>query len=180
MQAVDLTNVKESSDFKRPAPGAYICTITNVEDVPINQQTGKGNYLRVFYDIAEGEFKGYYGQMRTDHPDWTTVGSYIRSYKEAALGMFKRFCSAVTKSNAGYTFDGKTNTDEKSLIGKKVGLVFQEEEYYGNDGNKKTRLIVNKEFPIDEIEKQRVPAFKKLKEENDDFMNVEDSTSLPF
>lgn len=183
MKPVDLTNVKEAGDYSRPEAGAYICNIVNVVDIPLNQETNKGDYLKIIYDIAEGEYKGYYDEMRTNHPDWISAGSYIRSYKPAALGMFKRFCSAVSKSNPGYIFDGNTHADESTLKGKKIGLVFQEEEYYGNDGNKKTRLIVNKEFPVDEIAKQKVPAVKKLKEEtpsDDGFMTVTESGDLPF
>jgi hypothetical protein len=167
MKTVDLANVQESADRERLAAGAYVCTITGVEDVPVNPSTGKGDYLRIHYDIAEGDFANYYAGLREAHPEWAYVGSYIRSYKEAALGMFKRFCSAVSKSNGNYIFDGgKTNADEKTLIGKKIGLVLQEEEYIGNDGSHKMRLIVNKEFPIDEIEKQKVPAAKMLPVEN--------------
>lgn len=187
MKTIDLTNVQESTDRERLAAGAYVCKITEVEDVPINPNTGKGDYLRIHYDIAEGDFAGYYEGIREAHPDWTFVGSYIRSYKEAALGMFKRFCSAVSKSNGNYVFDGKTNADEKTLIGKRIGLVLQEEEYIGNDGSRKKRLIVNKEFPISEISKQKVPDPKLLPVENkaaaqadDGFMTVTDTEELPF
>lgn len=186
MKSIDLTNVQESTDRERLTAGAYICKITGVEDVPINPNTGKGDYLRIHYDIAEGDFTGYYEGLREAHPDWTYMGSYIRSYKEAALGMFKRFCSAVSKSNGNYVFDGQKNADETTLVGKKVGLVLQEEEYIGNDGSRKKRLIVNKEFPINEIEKQKVPDAKLLPAENtttkpdDGFMTVVDSDELPF
>lgn len=187
MKAIDLSNVQESTDNERLTAGAYICKITGVEDVPINPNTGKGDYLRIHYDIAEGHFAGYYQGLREAHPDWTFIGSYIRSYKEAALGMFKRFCSAVSKSNGNFIFDGQTNADESTLIGKKVGLVLQEEEYIGNDGSRKKRLIVNKEFPINEIEKQKVPEPKLLPVEDkaaaqadDGFMTVVDNDELPF
>ena len=74
-------------------------------------------------------------------------------------------CSAVSKSNGKFVFDGSTNADESTLVGKKIGLVFQEEEYYGNDGEKKTRLIVNKECAIADLSTQKVPALKALKED---------------
>ena len=162
MKAIDLTNIPEAGESQRPAPGAYICTITSAEDVPDKE------YLIIGYDIAEGEYKGYYTKMREDHPDWTNAGRYYKSYKPKALGMFKRMCSAVSKSNGKYVFDGNANADEKTLVGKKIGLVFQEEEYYGNDGNKRTRLIINKEFPINELSAQKVPALKAIKEEHAD------------
>ena len=159
MKTIDLTNVQEAGDYSRPTAGAYICTITAVED------NADKEYLKISYDIAEGEYKGYYTKMRADHPEWENAGTYYCSYKPTALGMFKRFCSAVSKSNGKYVFDGATNTDEQSLIGKKVGLIFQDEEYYGNDGSRKTRLIINKEFPISDIATQKVPAAKTLKED---------------
>lgn len=159
MKSIDLTNVQEASDFKRPTPGAYVCTITSAVDVPEKE------YLILGYDIAEGEFKGYYSKLREDHPEWTNAGTYYRSYKPTALGMFKRMCSAISKSNGKFVFDGKTNADEKTLIGKKIGLVFQEEEYYGNDGEKKTRLIINKECAVDDVATQRIPLLKAIKED---------------
>ena len=54
-------NIQASNgEFARPGNGDYILEIVNVTDVPYNEQTGKGDYLRIDYDIAAGEFKGYY------------------------------------------------------------------------------------------------------------------------
>lgn len=161
MKAIDLTNVQESGDFTRPEAGAYICTIEKVEDIADKE------YLKVTYDIAEGEFKGYYHEMRDNNPDWAWAGAYCKSYKPAALPMFKRFCTAVSRSNGNYVFDGgAVNKDESTLVGKKVGLLFQEEEYYGNDGDKKTRLIISGEFSVDKLAEQKVPKPKLLKEDS--------------
>lgn len=179
MKKVDTKNVQEAGDFSRPEPGAYICTITAVEDVESKE------YLKVTYDIAEGEFKGYYSEMRKNNPDWAWAGAYVKSYKPAALPMFKRFCTAVSRSNGAFVFDGgEVNADEKTLIGKKVGLLFGEEEYYGNDGEKKTRLYVAREFSIDKLADQKVPKLKALKEETTasapasmDFVNVPEGSA---
>lgn len=160
MKRIDMTNVQEAGGSKRLPAGAYICKISDVEDVPAKE------YLKVTYDIAEGEFAGHYGRLREDHPDWAWVGAYVKSYKTKALPMFKRFCSAISKSNGSFVFDGNTvNADERTLIGKRVGLLFQEEEYYSDSGEKRTRLIVNREFPIDKIASQKVPAPKLLPED---------------
>ena len=79
--------------------------------------------------------------------------------------MFKRFCTAISRSNGKFVFDGNTvNADEKTLIGKKVGILFQEEEYYGNDGNIRKRLIVNREFEVGKLAEQKTPEPKKLPE----------------
>lgn len=183
MRKINMKDVKEAGDFTRPDPGAYICVIKNVEDIQSKE------YLKVTYDIAEGEFKGYYDEMRENNPDWVWAGAYTKSYKPSALPMFKRFCTAVSRSNGSFIFDGdEVNADEKTLIGKKVGLLLGEEEYYGNDGEKKTRLYVNREFSVDKLKDQKVPKLKTLKEEttsaapDDGFVNVPAGTpeETPF
>lgn len=182
MKKLDLTNVQESQGFSNPTAGAYICKITDVVDIPEKE------YLKVEYDIIDGEFAGYYAKGRADHPDWAWFGRYTKSYKPNALPMFKRFCSAVSKSNASYVFDGgAANSDEKTLIGKKIGLLFQEEEYYGNDGDLKTRLKIYSEFPIDKIREQKTPKIKKVaegpapKSDDDGFLNAPvDASDIPF
>lgn len=180
MKSIDLTNVQEANEYQRPAPGAYICTISAVEDVEAKE------YLKVSYDISEGEFKGYYSEMRKNNPDWAWAGAYVKSYKPAALPMFKRFCTAVSRSNGSFVFDGgQVNADEKTLVGKKLGLLFGEEEYYGNDGEKRTRLYVAREFSVDKLAEQKVPKLKTIKEESSvapapadmGFVNVPEGTA---
>lgn len=157
MKQIDMTNVKEANDSTRLPAGAYICIICNVEDVPDKE------YLKVTYDIAQGDYRGYYKSLREDHPDWAWVGAYVKSYKQKALPMFKRFCSAVSKSNGNYVFDGgSVNANEQTLVGKQIGIVFREEEYYGNDGEKRTRLTVYKECPVDKLSEQKIPDVKRL------------------
>ena len=182
MKKIDLTNVEEAKNGGRRVPaGPYICKITSVEDLEDKE------YLKVGYDIIQGEYAGYYSKGREEHPDWPWFGYYTKSYKPAALPMFKRFCSAVSKSNGKYVFDGgSSNSDEKTLVGKKIGLLFREEEYYSNSGELKTRLIVASEFPIDKIGEQQVPSVKKLKEESkpaadpDGFLNMPADGDVPF
>lgn len=194
MKRVDMSNVQEAGSFDRLPAGVYICSIMAVDDVPDKE------YLKVTYDIAEGEHKGYYGEIRKAHPEWAWSGAYVKSYKTAALPMFKRFCSAVSKSNGNYVFDGNTvNADEKTLIGKKIGLILRDEEYYGNDGNLKTRLFVDREFAIGDFSNQKQPTLKKLdpsklkpgttptattgRPESDGFMNIPegaDGEEVPF
>lgn len=157
MKHIDLTNVKEAGQSSRLPAGVYACIISNVEDVEDRE------YLKVSYDIAEGEYKGHFSALREDHPDWKWVGAYVKSYKTSALSMFKRFCSAVSKSNGNYVFDGgAVNADERTLIGKKLGLVLREEEYYRNDGEVGTRLTVYSEVPLDKISTTKVPEPVKL------------------
>lgn len=159
MKKINLSNVPEQGEFQRLTAGGYICRITKVEDKPEKE------YLYIEYDIAKGDFAGYYQELFDNRNFWG--GRFYKSYKETALPMFKRFCSAVSKSNNGYAFDGETNADESTLVGKLIGLVLCEEEYYGNDGNIRTRLYVDRECAVEDIAngKFKVKPLKTLPKE---------------
>lgn len=114
-----------------------------------------------------------------------------KSYKEKALPMLKRFCSAVTKSNGGYIFDaGAQNADEKTLKDKLIGLVLFEEEYLKNNGEIGSRLKVDYETEVDKIRKGdfKVKPKKLLPQEQipkipeGGFVNVPEGSQeeLPF
>lgn len=182
MKKVDMTNVKETSDRTRLPAGGYVCKYTKVEDVPSKE------YLYMEFDIARGDFAGYYHSLFESMGFWG--GRCYRSYKEKALPMFKRMCSAVSKSNNGFVFDGDTNTDESSLVGKLVGLVLCEEEYIGNDGSNRTRLYVDRECSVEDIinGKFKVKPMKTLDGKSasantdDSFVSIPDTEepTLPF
>ena len=42
MRSIDMTNVQEAGDFQRPGAGAYICTITKVQDGWGKLKSGEG------------------------------------------------------------------------------------------------------------------------------------------
>lgn len=172
MKNVNLQNVEEAKDFERLPAGGYVCGITAVEDVPDKE------YLRIEFDIAEGDFKNYYRDLYQSKSFWG--GNFIKSYKDKALPFFKGFVTSVENSNPGYKFD----YDESTLKRKFVGLVLGEEEYLGNDEVVKTRLYVAQIHSVDKIRegKFEVPKLKKLAQDNSGFQpvaNVNDD-DLPF
>lgn len=149
-----------SGDFERPIPGGYICVITNATDVPYDANTGKGDYLKIEYDIAFGNLKGYYSEaFKKFGGNWWAT--FIRSYKESSLGMFKHFTNCLEASNANYHW----NWDENSLRGKFIGIVLGEEEYTKTDGTVSTRLYVKDVKPVTDISSGnfKIPELKKLK-----------------
>lgn len=185
MKKIDLSNVTEAGESRRLPAGGYVCKFTKVTDDPEKEM------LRIEYDIAEGEFKNYYKDLEARANFWG--GHYIRSYKPKAMPFFKRMCSAVSKSNGNYVFDGgQINSDESTLVGKLVGIVFQEEEYVANDGSVKNRLIVDTEKSVDDIRSGnfKVKGIKYLPDEDDQprtssdsFVNLPEDTDddeLPF
>jgi hypothetical protein len=170
-----------SGDFARPTAGGYICKIMDVTDVDHNPNTGKGQYLRIEYDIASGDFAGYFKkQFDRWGGDWKA--NFVRSYKEENLGMFKHFTNCLEKSNVGYEWDW----NEKGIIGGLIGLVLGEEEYKNGNGDIRTKLVVTQIKTVEEIKNGdfKVPTPKKLAVETsstniDNFMPVDDD-DLPF
>ena len=168
----NIAEVQEAGDSKRLPAGGYVCKYTKVED-----NAGK-NYLYMEFDIAEGEYKGYFADLEERAGFW--AGKCYRSYTDKALPMFKRMCSAVTKSNKSFIFDGNKYCDESTLVGKLVGIVLGEEEYVGNDGSIKTRLYVVRELSVEDLKagKFKVPPLKKnsnssnSSQSDDGFMNI--------
>lgn len=179
----NIAQVQEAGENTKLPAGGYVCKYTKVED---NEEK---SYLYMEFDIAEGDFKDYYKDLEERLDFWG--GRCYRSYKENALPMFKRMCSAVTKSNKKFIFDGNEHCDEQTLVGKLIGMILGEEEYVGNDGSIKKRLYVARECSADDIRegKFKVPALKALEGSttpatpvDDGFMNIPAGTDeeTPF
>lgn len=148
-----------TGEFDRPKAGGYIVQILNVVNVELDASTGKGDYLRIDYDIADGEFIDYY-QEQNERFGGEYRTNFIRSYKEKALGMFKHFINCLEESNPQF----KWNWNERALIGLKLGVVLQEEEYEKNDGKIGTRLKVKDIKTVHQILEgdYKVPETKRI------------------
>lgn len=151
-------NIKENNGFEKLPIGGYIVKILNVQDV------AEKEYLKVSFDIAEGDHKGFfkkqYDEDTRQDKKWPNAGSFVRSYKSTAESMFKGFCNAIENSNKGFTFD----FDEKKLVGKQVGIVVGLEEYLNQKGVVRERTYVSAVRSVDTIKKGdfKVPELKKL------------------
>jgi len=172
MRELNLENVEEVQEYKRVVAGAYVCKITMVEDKEDKE------YLRIEYDIAEGEFKNYYANLMENKGFWGA--NFIRSYKERALPFFKGLITSIVESNANYKWDN----DEIKLIGKYVGLVLGEEEYFKNDGSMSTRLYVSKVLSVKHIKEGdiKIPEYKTVVNNDKSANGVTpiDDSDIPF
>lgn len=185
MKAINnFENVKATTgEFAKPTAGGYCIEILSVEDVPLDSNTGKGDYLKIEYDICHGEFMGYYTKQ---HERWggEWYASFIRSYKDSAAGMFKHFINCIESSNIGYKWDWK----EQGLKGKFVGVVLGEEEYQKKDGSIGTKLVVKDIKTLEQIlnGEFKVPAIKKLDSSQiqtktePSFVPIDNDEELPF
>ena len=171
-----------SGEFPRLVPGGYCVEIVSAKDIPLDTNTNKGDYLKFEFDICHGDFKGYYAKQNERFgSDW--YGNFIKSYREKALGMFKHFINCVEESNPGY----KWEWNEKSLVGKFVGVTLQEEEYRKNDGTIGVRLIVKDIKTCQQILDGdfKVPQIKKLEGNSNinipsNYIKDDSDEDLPF
>lgn len=154
MKAIDLSKVETPTDYKKVAPGGYVCNIVSAKDYADKQ------YLKCEYDVAEGEFKGYYASLNSSKGFWG--GNFIKSYADNALPYFKSFVQSLESTNKGYVWEWK----ESTLVGKGLGLVLAEEEYKANSGETKTRLYVAAIKTAEQIRKGdfTLPTLKKLED----------------
>ena len=155
----DFDKVQENGGgFKRIPDGAYIVGVKKVEDVSDKE------FLRLELDICKGEYKNWYQQQydadKRETKYWPRDGVLVRSYKEKALPFFKRFISAVPKSNP--KFEWKWN--EQDLKNKVFGVVVGTEEYLKKNGGVGTRPYIDSVHSVEAIEKgdYTVPDVKKL------------------
>lgn len=130
---INLNEVEELREVKRPVAGGYVCKIVNVINEPSRE------YLKISFEIVEGEFKGYSSYIYNNY-NFYPISTFV-SYKEKALPFFKKFLSQVEKSN-NIKFNLSNTFDESSLNGKFLGVILNQEEYTDNNGNLKTRLVV--------------------------------------
>ena len=146
MKKINWGTVEEAKEFERLGSGGYVCKIVKIIDNPAKE------YLQVFMDVAEGEFKNFGANAeKRNNNDWSYIRMF-RSYKEKALGMFKAFLSALEKSNPNFkadAFDG----DENKLVGLLVGVVLGFEEYVKNDGTVGVRTYVKTITTAEKIRK---------------------------
>lgn len=170
-QIENWANIHESGSFHRLKPGGYLVKILNVQDVPDKQ------YLRISFDIADGSEKGFFKKQydsdtRTERK-WPNAGSFVRSYKDSAAGMFKGFIGAVERSNKGFAWAW----DEKALVGKVVGVIIGEEQYQNQKGQVRDRTYVASIRSIDVIKsgEYEVPEKKLL-----DVAKATTATPAPF
>lgn len=127
------TNWKDV-DAGRPIPtkGGYICRIIAVED---DEQR---EYLKIHLDIAQGsELDGYYQDLYDRYGFYGLT--HIRSYKETAKGLFKKFLKTLEECNQEFIADDFDNEPEH-LLGLTVGVVTQLRRYTKQNGLDGTQI----------------------------------------
>lgn len=159
--------------------GGYKCIIKKVVE---EQTKNKKKYIKVGFDIAEGEYKDFYQKKfandTRDNPKWSGVWTiFTEGYEpDTTNPKFKGFITSVEKSNENFKFD----FDEKKLVNKKIGLVFREEEFLGTDGLPHTAVKPFFAVSYDKAEEAKIPNKKVLSDNQYDQAFDADNDDLPF
>ena len=150
--------------------GNYVCAITTAR-VEQTRSTG-ADMLVVELDVAEGERRGFFTQQSKSFGTWPNAGvmRLVVTVRDRQSGqmvtnpVFKGFIEAVEASNRGYSFT-QTGADEYTLVLKRVGVRFREEESEYN-GEVRTRVVPWYAVPVDTVPNLDIPELKKLKKDS--------------
>lgn len=135
----NFNEVQAGGEFQALPGGGYVCRIRKA------QMTNNSNGLpmvEVAVDIAEGDFKDYFSKLYRDRMGKDPNAKYpyngilrITAVDENSNTKknFKSFCTAVEQSN-DMQLPRHDDAFLKALAGKMVGVLYQREEYMGNDG----------------------------------------------
>ena len=133
----DYDKTKAYSDFPTLPKGGYVCKVMGAAI----ENNGNGDYIKISFDIAEGEYAGFYAtdyrSQQTEDKKWR--GNYLLniplddgSERDGwTKRKFKTFTEALEDSNAGYHFDW----DESKFKGKLFGGLFNQREYKTRKGD---------------------------------------------
>lgn len=175
---IGITGYKQAeatsfSELPKLQPGGYVLKILNVKVEP----TDWGSRLAIQFDIAEGEFKGFFDKLYKATPDeWENKkwkGSMRLSIPhntgdetkfKKSLGYFKSQIQAFENSNANLHIDCERDWDENVLKGKIVGALFNEKEWEMN-GNTGWFTQCKRFVPVNDIRSGNftIPKREELK-----------------
>lgn len=175
---IGITGYKQAeatsfSELPKLQPGGYVLKILNVKVEP----TDWGSRLAIQFDIAEGEFKGFFDKLYKATPDeWENKkwkGSMRLSIPhntgdetkfKKSLGYFKSQIQAFENSNANLHIDCERDWDENVLKGKLVGALFNEKEWE-KDGNTGWFTQCKRFVPVNDIRSGNftIPKREELK-----------------
>lgn len=135
MKIMNWIGVEESTPYQKLPAGGYVVTIVDVEDKEDRE------YLNIVYDVSEGPYTGFYADDFGTNNPW--AHSFVRSYKDKALGMFKAFLARLEESNRQFSIaKWQVHSEPRQLIGLELGIVVQTELYTNGRGEDRERLNV--------------------------------------
>ena len=127
---------KRRKSFPQLPKGAYVCKLIGAKLLKTKDK--KGEYLEIGFDIAEGEYTGFYDNqyqnMDADTKKWPNDGIFRLTIPqegspEYVWSNYNTFFADLEDSNGGFVFNGDTKTLKGKLIGGKFHI--EQSEYNG-------------------------------------------------
>lgn len=155
--------------------GLYKCIIKQVNVI---QDSKQREQMVICFDIMEGtqkdnyvsptaEFKDFYNKQfnaRKQTDPSVKWGGILRQLTHGdSLPFFKGIMTSVEKSNPGYRWDW----NEKGLVGKYFGGIFQREEFMTSDGQKKMATKCVQVRSLEGLKDAKIPEDRLLDKEKD-------------
>ena len=173
-------------DFEKLELGGHKGVIIKAEEYT-SEVSGKTS-LKVYVDTASddkqpGYFKKQYeNDTRIDRKYPNGAIKYIPlGEEENQVKMLKSFLTCVENSNTNYTYDWNKEVDQ--LKGKKIGLVFGQEEYTSQDGTTKLATKLREFRSIDKVDNVKIPKVKLLDGtyvDYEEYIKSKNSSNEPF
>lgn len=161
-KAYDEINIIE--EYEKISLGGHKGIIIKVEEYT-SDFSGKKS-LKVYVDTASDDKqpeyfkKQYENDTRIDRKYPNGAIKYVPlGEEENQIKMLKSFITAYENSN-NCKFDW--NKDWDQLKGKKIGIIFGQEEYTSQDGTTKLATKLNQFRSIDKVDNAQIPKVKLL------------------
>lgn len=143
-------NAKVIGEFETLPKGNYVCKVMGVEE----KTSQRGNtYYEISYDIAEGEYKGFfakdYKNQKSENKKWRGVYMITQpndNSPEWLMNILKTFVAALEDSNANYHWDWDEKKWKNLLFGAKMRY-----EEYTKDGKAKKALKMGGACPASKV-----------------------------
>ena len=172
-------------DKARKLPsGAYHVVIKNAkvkfEKATVDKKDDQIQKLIIDFDISKGEYKDFYAEKfqrerqyalrnNKDPQKITWKGTYKQNISLESnpndtryAGFFKGFTQTLEACNPGYKF----GFDEAELIGKALGMTFEESEFTNDEGRKVKFTAVRNPIQLSEIDAYNAKLNSKQPTEN--------------
>ena len=184
-----------TGEVERIAPGGYICYIRGARVETITTRRGESERIAISLEICEGPYTGFFQKRFDEMHNSNTNGEtrwpcvftqFLLDRDGNASPYFKGTIQAIVESNPGYNW----NWDEKTLNGKRVGVIFGEEEFMGSDGQVRTTVRPRWFRSADKVRAgdYKIPEKRGLRQEQaaavtaglKDITGTDEDDELPF
>lgn len=150
--------------------GGYVCEIKGARVETVGQNAAQKFVLAI--DICEGEYTGFYdkawkaAKAQDANAKWRgTYEVFLLNRDGLTNPFFKGMITCIDKSNAPFQTVQGGQINEALLKGKKIGLIFREEEYM-KDGHVRTAVKAFAARTVEDIRKGVEPPQKKTLQRN--------------